>query len=403
MAIGLYDYQLDAIKKMKNGCILCGGVGSGKSRTALGYYFIRNGGKVDTDHYVPMRNPKDLYIITTAHKRDTLEWEGDMAPFLISPNSKIDIYSHKVVIDSWNNIKKYVDVKNAFFIFDEQRVVGSGTWVKTFLKIAKSNEWILLSATPGDTWSDYIPVFIANGFYRNRGEFIDEHVVYSRFSKYPKIDKYINESKLYTLRNSILVYMSYKRPTVSHHEDVICGYDQKLYKEVMRSRWNIFENKPLVNAADLCLLLRKIVNSDESRQLEVLRLVKEHPKSIIFYNFDYELDILRSLDYGEGVKVAEWNGHEHQKIPDGDKWVYLVQYAAGCEGWNSTQTDTIIFYSQNYSYKVMVQASGRIDRLNTSYTHLYYYHLKSPASIDIAISRALNSKKKFNENKFVKW
>ena len=403
MAIGLYDYQLDAIKKMKNGCILCGGVGSGKSRTALGYYFIRNGGKVDTDHYVPMRNPKDLYIITTAHKRDTLEWEGDMAPFLISPNSKIDIYSHKVVIDSWNNIKKYVDVKNAFFIFDEQRVVGSGTWVKTFLKITKSNEWILLSATPGDTWSDYIPVFIANGFYRNRGEFIDEHVVYSRFSKYPKIDKYINESKLYTLRNSILVYMSYKRPTVSHHEDVVCGYDQKLYKEVMRSRWNIFENKPLVNAADLCLLLRKIVNSDESRQLEVLRLVKEHPKSIIFYNFDYELDILRSLDYGEGVKVAEWNGHEHQKIPDGDKWVYLVQYAAGCEGWNSTQTDTIIFYSQNYSYKVMVQASGRIDRLNTSYTHLYYYHLKSPASIDIAISRALNSKKKFNENKFVKW
>ena len=403
MAIGLYDYQLDAIKKMKNGCVLWGGVGCGKSKTALGYYFIRNGGKVDTDHYVPMRNPKDLYIITTAHKRDTLEWEGDMAPFLISPNSKIDIYSHKVVVDSWNNIKKYVDVKNAFFIFDEQRVVGSGTWVKTFLKITKSNEWILLSATPGDTWSDYIPVFIANGFYRNRGEFIDEHVVYSRFSKYPKIDKYINESKLYTLRNSILVYMSYKRPTVSHHEDVICGYDQKLYKEVMRSRWNIFENKPLVNAADLCLLLRKIVNSDESRQLEVLRLVKEHPKSIILYNFDYELDILRSLDYGEGVKVAEWNGHEHQKIPDGDKWVYLVQYAAGCEGWNSTQTDTIIFYSQNYSYKVMVQAAGRIDRLNTAYTHLYYYHLKSLASIDIAISRALNSKKKFNENKFVKW
>ena len=403
MPVKLFDYQKDAVERMKNGCILCGGVGSGKSRTALGYYLIRNGGKVDTDHYVPMRNPKDLYIITTAHKRDTLEWEGDMAPFLISPNSKIDIYSHKVVIDSWNNIKKYVDVKNAFFIFDEQRVVGSGTWVKTFLKITKSNEWILLSATPGDTWSDYIPVFIANGFYRNRGEFIDEHVVYSRFSKYPKIDKYINESKLYTLRNSILVYMSYKRPTVSHHEDVLCGYDQKLYKEVMRSRWNIFENKPLVNAADLCLLLRKIVNSDESRQLEVLRLVKEHPKSIIFYNFDYELDILRSLDYGEGVKVAEWNGHEHQKIPDGDKWVYLVQYAAGCEGWNSTQTDTVIFYSQNYSYKVMVQASGRIDRLNTSYTHLYYYHLKSPASIDIAISRALNSKKKFNENKFVKW
>lgn len=403
MAIGLYDYQLDAIKKMKNGCILCGGVGSGKSRTALGYYFIRNGGKVDTDRYVPMRNPRDLYIITTAHKRDTLEWEGDMAPFLLSTNSGVNIYSNKVIVDSWNNIKKYVDVKDAFFIFDEQRVVGSGTWVKAFLKISKCNEWILLSATPGDTWSDYIPVFIANGFYRNRGEFIDEHVVYSRFSKYPKIDKYINESKLYTLRNNILVTMDFKRLTVSHHEDVICGYDQRLYKDVMRSRWNIFEKKPIVNAAELCFLLRKIVNSDESRQLEVLRLVKEHPKSIIFYSYDYELEILRNLDYGKGVKVAEWNGHEHQKIPEGNKWVYLVQYAAGCEGWNTVATDTVIFFSQNYSYKVMVQASGRIDRLNTPFNDLYYYHLKSAASIDIAISRALNSKKKFNENKFVKW
>lgn len=403
MAIGLYDYQLDAIKKMKNGCILCGGVGSGKSRTALGYYFIRNGGKVDTDRYVPMRNPRDLYIITTAHKRDTLEWEGDMAPFLLSTNSGVNIYSNKVIVDSWNNIKKYVDVKDAFFIFDEQRVVGSGTWVKAFLKISKCNEWILLSATPGDTWSDYIPVFIANGFYRNRIEFINEHVIYSRFSKYPKIDKYINESKLYTLRNNILVTMDFKRLTVSHHEDVICGYDQRLYKDVMRSRWNIFEKKPIVNAAELCFLLRKIVNSDESRQLEVLRLVKEHPKSIIFYSYDYELEILRNLDYGKGVKVAEWNGHEHQKIPEGNKWVYLVQYAAGCEGWNTVATDTVIFFSQNYSYKVMVQASGRIDRLNTPFNDLYYYHLKSAASIDIAISRALNSKKKFNENKFVKW
>lgn len=403
MAIGLYDYQLDAIKRMKNGCILCGGVGSGKSRTALGYYFIRNGGKVDSDRYIPMKRPKDLYIITTAHKRDTFEWCGDMAPFLLSTDPKINNYSNKIVVDSWNNIKKYIDVKDAFFIFDEQRVIGSGTWVRAFLKISKNNEWILLSATPGDTWSDYIPVFIANGFYRNRGEFINEHVIYSRFSKYPKIDRYIGESKLRTLRDSILVTMDYNRLTVSHHEDVICGFDKPLYKDIMRTRWNIFEKKPIVNAAELCFLLRKVVNSDESRQFEVLRLVKEHPKSIIFYNFDYELDILRNLDYGKGVKVAEWNGHEHQKIPSGNKWVYLVQYTAGCEGWNTVATDTVIFFSQNYSYKVMVQASGRIDRLNTPFTDLYYYHLKSTASIDMAISRALTSKKKFNENKFVKW
>ena len=403
MAIGLYDYQLDAIKRMKNGCILCGGVGSGKSRTALGYYFTRNGGKVDSDRYIPMKRPKDLYIITTAHKRDTLEWDGDMAPFLLSTDSKTNNYNNKIVVDSWNNIKKYIDVKDAFFIFDEQRVIGSGTWVKAFLKISKSNEWILLSATPGDTWSDYIPVFIANGFYRNRGEFINEHVIYSRFSKYPKIDRYINESKLRTLRDNILVTMNFNRQTVSHHENIICEFDKSLYKDIMRTRWNIFEKRPIVNAAELCFLLRKVVNSDTSRQFEVLRLVKEHPKSIIFYNFDYELDILRNLDYGKEVKVAEWNGHEHQKIPEGNKWVYLVQYTAGCEGWNTVATDTVIFFSQNYSYKVMVQASGRIDRLNTPFTDLHYYHLKTTASIDMAISRALVNKKKFNENKFVKW
>lgn len=403
MAIGLYDYQLDAIKNMKNGCILCGGVGSGKSRTALGYYFVRNGGKVDTKNYVPMKCPRDLYIITTAHKRDTLEWCGDMAPFLLSTDPKTNAYKNKIIIDSWNNIKKYIEIRDAFFIFDEQRVVGSGAWVKAFLKIARNNEWILLSATPGDTWSDYIPVFIANGFYRNRSAFITEHVIYSRFSKYPKIDRYISETKLRMLRDSILVNMDFKRPTVSHHEDVICEYDKIVYKDVIRDRWNIFEKRPVVNSAELCYLLRKVVNSDETRQDAVLRLVKEHPKVIIFYNFDYELDILKSIGYGKSIEVAEWNGHEHQKIPGGEKWVYLVQYSAGCEGWNTTDTDTVIFFSQNYSYKVMVQASGRIDRLNTPFTDLYYYHLRSMASIDIAIARALNSKKKFNEEKFVKW
>lgn len=405
MSLELYEHQSKAIKKMKNGCILCGGVGSGKSRTALAYYFFQNGGAllggVAGDNYVPMESPKDLYIITTARKRDQMEWEGELSPFLLSTHPEVNLYTNKVTVDSWNNIGKYKEIKGAFFIFDEQRVVGSGAWVRSFLKICKVNEWILLSATPGDTWQDYIPVFIANGFYKNRTEFIREHVVYSRFSKFPKIDRYLNTGRLIRLRNSILVNMDFKRETVSHHEDIYVGYDVSAYKDIMKRRWDIWNDRPITNASGLCYALRKVVNSDDSRSVAVMEIIEQHPRVIIFYNFDYELEVLKDLYYGEAVEVAEWNGHKHQPIPESDRWVYLVQYNAGAEGWNCIKTDTIIFYSQNYSYKVMVQSSGRIDRLNTPYTDLYYYHLKSRSGIDLAISKALKDKKKFNEMRFV--
>lgn len=404
MSIQLRDYQIDAVNRMKNGCILCGGVGSGKSRTALAYYYKEQGGDLNSSTYVRMKDPKNLYIITTARKRDTLEWEGELPYFLMTTNPEISIYKNlKIVVDSWNNIKKYSNVYGAFFIFDEQRVVGSGAWVKAFLNIARKNKWILLSATPGDTWEDYRPVFIANGFYRNKTEFNSEHIVYSRFTKYPKVDHYINTGRLIRLRNELLVDMDFKRPTVAHHEDIYVNYDICLYKDVTKTRWNPYTDAPIVNAAELCYVWRKIVNSAESRQVALLELFEKHPKMIIFYNFDYELDILRGLFESTGVPLAEWNGHKHQPVPDGKTWVYLVQYTAGAEGWNCIKTDTIVFYSQNYSYKVMQQSAGRIDRLNTPYIDLYYYHLKSRSGIDLAISRALRDKKKFNETKYAKW
>lgn len=400
----LRDYQIDAVKHMKNGCILNGGVGSGKSLTSLSYYYLKNSGDekfLKGGKYVPMSDPpKDLYIITTARKRDTLEWEGELAPFLLSVHDDKNIYSNKVIIDSWNNIQKYKDVKNSFFIFDEQRVVGSGAWVKAFLKIAKFNEWILLSATPGDTWMDYIPVFLANGFYKNKTEFIREHVVYSRFCKFPKVDRYINTGRLLRFRREILIDMDFKRETVQHHEDIYAKYDVKMYKDIIKRRWDIWKDEPITNASGLCYALRKVVNTHQSRLDALLDIFSRHNKIIVFYNFDYELEILKDIYYGRDVKVAEWNGHKHEPIPKSKKWVYLVQYTAGAEGWNCIETDTIVFFSQNYSYKIMHQSAGRIDRLNTPYKDLYFYHLKTHSGIDLAISRAIKSKKKFNERAF---
>ena len=397
MGISLYKHQQDAIKKMRNGCILCGDVGSGKSRTGLAYYFIQQGGKLEP--YEKMNNPKRLYIITTARKRDEKEWEGELVPFLLS--SSQNEYDFDVVIDSWNNIKKYIEVKDAFFIFDEQRVVGSGAWVKAFYKITKSNEWILLSATPGDTWMDYIPVFVANGFYKNKTEFINEHVIYDYRMKFPKVDRYINTGRLLRLRNRILVDMEFERSTIIHHEDVFVDYDSRAYKDLFKYRWNNEKGEPIENASELCYEARKIVNSHPSRLNMVYNIALEKNKVIIFYNFDYELELLHQLFDESVFTVAEWNGHKHQPVPESTHWVYFVQYTAGSEAWNCITTDTIIFFSQNYSYKVMKQASGRINRLNTPYKDLYYYHLKSRSGIDVAISKALKSKKKFNETRFV--
>lgn len=402
----MYDYQMDAIDRMHNGCILCGGVGSGKSRTSLAYYYLRSGGDraalEDPDAgYSRMSAPKDLYIITTARKRDTMEWDSEMAPFLLNRDPNFSAYKNKVVVDSWNNIKKYTKVENAFFIFDEQRVVGWGAWSRSFIRISRNNEWILLSATPGDCWSDYIPVFVANGFYKGKSDFVNRHIVYNYHTNYPQISRYVDEGRLTKFRNRILVNMGFERKTVSHHEDVFCSYDPMEYKALYRERFNYAEGHPIENASELCYQLRRVVNGNPDRAIQCVRLVEDHPKAIIFYNFDYELEILRKAPWPEGTLVSEWNGHRHEPIPEGSQWVYLVQYTAGAEGWNCVRTDTIIFYSQNYSYRMTLQASGRIDRLNTPYTDLYYYHLKSRAGIDLAISKALRSKKNFNERMFV--
>lgn len=401
--IELDSQQLKAIEELKTGSILVGGVGSGKSRTALAYYYLKEcEGSLRINSVgktKPMKNPRDIYVITTARKRDTLDWEGEAAPFCITTNRESSMNNILLTVDSWNNIKKYEGKENAFFIFDEQRVVGYGAWSKTFIKIAKKNDWILLSATPGDTWSDYIPVFIANGFYKNKTDFERQHIVYARFSKFPKIEKYIGTGTLLKHRREITVRMICKKQTVGHEKTILTKFDKEKYKQVSVSRWNPFTNEPIRDASEYCAALRKIVNSDPSRLEEIKKLWKQYPRLIIFYNFDYELEILRTL--GSLGTIAEWNGHIHEPIPKKDRWCYLVQYTACAEGWNCIETNVIIFYSQNYSYKIMVQAAGRIDRRNTPYIDLYYYHLRSPSSIDIGIRRCLEEKKNFNERDFV--
>lgn len=397
--VKLGEHQRKAVNQLQNGNILCGGVGTGKSRTSLAYYICKVcEGRIDKK--VTISKKVDLYIITTARKRDTKEWEAEMLPFLLGTD--ICPIGVKVVVDSWNNIQKYVDVEGAFFIFDEQRVVGKGAWAKSFIKLSKKNQWILLTATPGDDWEDYIPVFIANGFYKNRTEFMRQHAVYNKFiTKYPKVEGWSYERQLIRYRDSITVYMKYKKDTKPHTNYILAEYDRHTFKHVWKDRWNVFEDKPVENVSELCYTLRKVVNKDISR-IDILKQVLEkRTKVIVFYNFDYELDILRQFAVDNKITYAEWNGHKHEPLPITKEWLYFVQYTAGAEGWNCIETDTIVFYSLSYSYKATIQAAGRIDRLNTPFTDLYYYYIYSHAPIDLAIRRCLEKKKNFNEKIFV--
>ena len=373
----LYSHQEEALRRLKSGKVLVGGVGSGKS--LVGAFWA-----------LKQPNSGGIVVITTARKRDSLEWVGEFA----MAGSGME----GITVDSWNNISKYSDARDTVFIFDEQRVVGSGKWVKEFLKIAKHNKWILLSATPGDTWLDYVPLFLANGFYKNKTEFYEDHVVWDRFARYPRVKRFVAVHRLEKLRRRILVDMPVARHTVRNRIYVPVRYRVAEYNEIMKKRFDPYKGEPIASAGELCYVLRKCVNQDRDRLEAVRSILKKRSRIIVFYNFDYELEALREL--ADTCVVKEWNGHKHEPVPDGERWVYLVQYASGAEAWNCTVTDTVVFYSLNYSWKVMEQSEGRIDRMNTPYTNLWYYFLESESAIDQSIKTSLARKKKFNEKVF---
>lgn len=381
----LYDHQLEVIPKLSSGKVLYGVVGSGKSAAILGYY-------VEQEEY------RDIYVITTARKRDEGDWQDEAARFGIGTD--ISAYG-KLTVDSWNNVGKYTDIKDAFFVLDEQRLVGSGAWVKAFYKIvANGNHWILLSATPGDSWIDYAPVFIANGYFKNKRDFLMKHVVFKPYMKFPVIDFYFNEEKLEEYRNEVLVEMTYrfKDKRVLNWWDV--GHDAAAFKRVHKDRWNIYEDRPITDVAEMYRLMRQVVNTDPSRMEALLELHKMHPRLIVFYNWNYELEILRELY--QTHNVFEYNGHRKHMLGEFehlDEWIYLVQYTAGAEAWNCISTDAMVMWSLNYSFKIFEQVQGRIDRMNTPFERLYYYVFVSNSWIDQQIKKALVKKETFNEKR----
>lgn len=398
MIVPLYKTQYQVIPKIKNGNVIVGGTGVGKSRTSLAYYCYKNGGMledcgINISNFLKRKEKKKLIVITIAKKRNDMDWEKEALPFGIVG---------ELIVDSWNNIKKYKDFENCFFIFDEQKTVTYGTWSKTFIKICKKNEWIMLSATPGDKWIDYMAIFIANGIYKNQTHFEYEHVVFDRMSKYKNILRYINTDVLEKHRNKIFIFMKASSERTKYKKYIEHDYDMISYNLVNEKRWNIFKEKPIKDAGELCYTSRKVVNMSKTKLYIIDKIIKEKKKVIIFYNYNYELEILEQFLNDNKIKYSQYNGIKHEKIPTGESWAYLVNYSAGAEAWNCIDTNTIIFYSLNYAYRVMKQSAGRIDRSNSPYMELHYYYLITNSKIDKAILKALKNKKKFNELSFSK-
>ena len=377
------------------------------------WYFKDCGGCISGDKYIKMWKPKDLYIITTAHKRDTMDWNVEMIPFCMTTlQGKRDkkgnliqktMYDNKIVVDSWQNIGKYTNVSNAYFIFDEDHVVSFGAWGTAFIEIAKHNKWIVMTATPADQWREYAPIFVACGFYKNKTDFNKQHIIWDPWVKnFPKVKGYMNTGRLIRLRNKITVQINYKHQIDIYDHPVICDYDKTKYNYLMTERYDIWKDEPIQNAGGLCYCLRRVCNENMSRIEKLKRILEKYNRVIVFYNYDYELYLIKSIDWGEDVIVDELNGHKHGELPDGDKWLYLCQYASGAEAWNCTTTNVTVFFSQTYSYKMLIQAKGRIDRQNTPYRELHYYHFLCKSPIDISIKKALGRKKKFNEGSFMK-
>ena len=406
MTVTYRPEQIQAVRQLQNGSILAGGVGSGKTLTSLAWYLtsVCNAASFEKGRSLAKKNVKGsptLYVITTAKKRDSLEWEEEAARLDLSTDPECSFTGSSIVVDSWNNIRKYSDREHAVFFFDEQRASGSGRWVKEFLKITRKNTWLLLSATPGDVWMDYLPVFMAHGFFRTRTEFMEDHVIFDRFAKYPKVKRYIGEAKLQRLRRSILVEMPVERHTTRERETVYCDYDRYLYKWVVKNRMDPWTEEPLRDAGGVCRILRKVVSDNDWRSEQAKRILSSNERVIVFYNYNYELDRILAVAESLGLPTAQWNGHRHDAIPAEPRWVYICQYTSAAEGWNCTSTDTVLFWSLNYSWRVTEQCEGRIDRLNTPYSRLKYYFLESDSSIDKAVRRSLSSKKVFNERAFV--
>lgn len=373
----LWPHQEKALDRLTNGSVLVGGTGSGKSLTAVAYY-----NKVLGSATSP---PRALFVITTAKKRDEGDWVREAGNLGVT----------ELVVDSWNNIAKYTRETNAFFIFDEQRVIGYGKWSKSFLKITRKNRWILLSATPADTWMDLIPVFIAHGYFRNKTDFMMNHVRLAPYVTFPKIVGYNREDLLERYKNQIFVVMKSPPRSKKHIQKIVVPYNEWLVNDVIKRQWNPYSDRPVDSLAEEVYTIRRVVNSHPSRAMELIKIHNRVKRLIIFYNFNFELDILR-LWFGLRTDVAEMNGHRHQPVPTSEDWVYLVQYNSGAEAWECFTTNHMAFYSLNYSYRTIHQARGRIARQNTSYDDLYYYELVSDSLIDRAILRAFKDKKNFN-------
>lgn len=144
---------------------------------------------------------------------------------------------------------------------------------------------------------------------------------------------------------------------------------------------------------------RQLCNSKDKQQAFIDLINSINDRVVVFYNFDSELDTLKTLV--KDRPIAEVNGHTNteQIYHDNDNCVLFVQYQAGARGLNLQDGNKIIYYSLTLSSDLFEQSKKRIHRIGTKYP-CFYWILQTKDSVEESIYKSLNRQEDYNEELF---
>lgn len=394
----LYKLQEKILNKSKENYLFHLGTGTGKTIIAL-------------HHYIKYSYPLDLIIIAPAVKVKEGGWDREIK-FVFN---ELGLEMPKYEVVSYSKLKKYV-AKKGHYIFDECHYIKNSTSLRG--KISKelvkkyATCFSLLSATPASKWEEWCNYFILWGICKNKTEFYKRYVVMGR-QRYGSIEF----NTVVGYQNTELLKEHIKRRTskkytvndmvempdlIEQYIEFKCSSEYKKIKNdrIMESNGSIIK---LDTISKLYSTLRQQANiTDKLEYLEYIINSNEEDNVLIFYNFNYEKDMIINYLKSKKIKVDYIINGVTKNYPIKENFelinntVTLVQIQAGGTGIELTYINKVVYFSPTYSYQDYIQSIGRAYR-NGQENKVLVYKFKVLNSIETDIWECLERKEDFNE------